>query len=72
VLTDVLADDTYLTSMSLRQRMLTAAGRSGSAVKVIAGMAANPAVREPTFTAPVTRDEAGGKEMFSIRADMGS
>ena len=71
-LTEALADDTYLTSMSLRQRKLTAAGRSGAAAKVIAAMAANQAIREPTFTAPVTRDDTGGKEMFSIRAEVGS
>jgi general secretion pathway protein L len=72
LLTEVLADDTYLTSISWRQRKLTAAGRSGAAARVIAAMAANPAIRDPTFTAPVTRDETGGKEMFSIRAEVGS
>ena len=71
LLTEALGDDTYLTSLSLRQRKLTAAGRSGSAAKVIAALAASPSIREPGFTAPVTRDEIGGKEMFSIRAEWG-
>jgi hypothetical protein len=34
-------------------------------------MAANPAVHNPAFTAPVIRDETNGGEMFSIRAEIG-
>jgi general secretion pathway protein L len=72
VLTDVLPDDTFLTNISLRQRKLTITGRSAAAARLIGAMAANPLIRNPTFAAPVIRDEANTGEGFSIRADLGS
>jgi general secretion pathway protein L len=72
LLTDVLADDTYLSTISLRQRKLAISGRSAAAARLIGAMAANPLFHNPAFAAPVIRDETNGGEAFSIRADLGS
>jgi general secretion pathway protein L len=72
LLTDVLPDDTFLSGISLKQRKLSISGRSGAAARLIGAMAANPAIRNPAFAAPVIRDETNGGEAFSIRADLGS
>jgi general secretion pathway protein L len=71
LLTDVLPDDTYLTSLSLRQRKLAIAGRSAAAARLIGAMAAHPLIHNPAFVAPVIRDETNGGQMFSIRSDLG-
>jgi general secretion pathway protein L len=71
VLTEVLPDDTYVTTLGLRQRKLTVSGRSMAAARLIGAMAANPLIHGPTFVAPVVRDETKGDQMFSIRADLG-
>jgi general secretion pathway protein L len=71
-LTDVLPDDTFLTTISLRQRKLTISGRSAAAARLIGAMVTNPMIRNPAFAAPVIRDETNGGESFSIRADLGS
>jgi general secretion pathway protein L len=72
LLTDMLPDDTFLSSISLRQRKLTISGRSAAAARLIGAMAGSPQIRNPAFAAPVTRDETNGGEAFSIRADLGS
>lgn len=72
LLTDALPDDTFLTSITLRQRKLTVSGRSAAAARLIGALAANPAIRNPTFAAPVIRDETNGGEGFTIRAELGS
>jgi general secretion pathway protein L len=71
-LTEVLPDDTFLTSISLRQRKLTIGGKSAGAARLIGAMAANPLIHDPTFAASVIRDETNGGETFSIRAELGS
>jgi len=71
VLTRALPDDSYLVSLDLHQRSLAVSGRSAGAARLIGAMAADPAIRNPAFTAPVLRDETSGGEMFSIRAEMG-
>lgn len=71
LLTDVLPDDTYVTSLGLRQRKLSISGRSVSAAKLIGAMTAHPQIHGPAFVAPVIRDETNGGQMFSIRADLG-
>ena len=67
-LTDVLPDDTVLTDFSLRQRVVTISGQSGGAARLIPALAADPALRDPAFTAPVTRNETQHSDGFSIRA----
>ena len=71
LLTELLPDDTYVTTLGLRQRKLTVSGRSASAARLIGAMAANPMIHGPAFVAPVIRDETNGEQMFSIRADLG-
>ena len=71
LLTELLPDDTYVTTLGLRQRKLTVSGRSASAARLIGAMAANPLVHGPAFVAPVIRNETNGEQMFSIRADLG-
>lgn len=70
ILTDVLPDDTYLNELTLRARMLTMAGQSAGAARLIAALAADPGLRNPAFAAPVTRGEGTRVEGFSIRAEM--
>lgn len=65
--TQILPDDTFLTSFSLRDRTLTLEGQSAAAAKLIAGLSADPLIREPAFTAPVTRTEHGA-DLFALRA----
>ena len=67
-LTDILPDDTVLTELALRQRVITISGASGAAARLIAALAADPAIRDPAFTAPVTRNETTHTDGFSIRA----
>ena len=69
--TDSLPDDTYLTGFALHQRQLTIDGQSAGAAKLIGGLADNPLIRDPAFTAPVTHSEAG-LDLFSIHAEFGS
>jgi general secretion pathway protein L len=71
VLTDLIPDDTYLTSVSLRPDHLTIEGRSAAATKLIASMAAEPNLRNPAFAAPVMRGD-NGTEIFTIEAGFGS
>ncbi len=68
--TGVLADDTYLTDLTLRQRRMVMNGRSASAARLIGLLSADPALREPAFLAPVTRSDTGHADLFSIRAEL--
>ena len=70
VLTDLLPDDTSLYDLALHDRILTFGGQSTQAGRLIAILAADPAVRNPVFSAPVTRNEMTHTEAFSIRAEM--
>ncbi len=69
-LTDVLPDDTHLYELSLRDRVVTMGGESAAAARLIPALAADPAIGNPGFTAPVTRNPISGAEAFSIRAEM--
>ena len=71
VLTDLLPDDTVLTTISLRQDHLTIEGRSTAATKLIAAMASDPQLTNPSFGAPVVRAE-NGTDVFTIQAGFGS
>ncbi len=67
--TEILPDDSYLTEFTMRERKMTLSGMSASAPKLISALSADPRVKNPAFTAPVTRD---GKnlDVFTIRADL--
>lgn len=70
LLTDLLPDDTHLNDVAIRNRVVTMSGQSGAAARLIAALAADPAVRNPAFSAPVTREDGGRAEGFSIRAEI--
>jgi general secretion pathway protein L len=69
-LTEILPDDTHLDKLTLQQRQLTISGRSAGAARLITALGANPAIRNPAFTAPVTRAEGEDFDQFVIRADI--
>jgi len=66
-LTELLPDDTYLTSFGLHDRTLTLEGQSAAAAKLIGGLSSDPLIQEPGFTAPVTRTRSGA-DLFALRA----
>ena len=70
-LTDVLGDDTYLTSLSLHQTRVTIEGRSSAATKLIAAIAADPRLNNPSFGAPVVR-AGNDMDVFTIQVGFGS
>jgi general secretion pathway protein L len=70
VLTNTLPDDTWLTSLTLRQRTVLLDGHSTASTKLIEAMAAEPRLHDPAFAAPVLRGENGG-EVFTIQARFG-
>ena len=57
-ITEILPDDSYLTEFTMRERKITLAGQ------------ADPRIRNPAFTAPVTRNENNRNDVFAIRADL--
>ena len=67
--TEILPDDTFLTEFALSQRKVALRGQSASAPRLIALLAADPAIRNPAFTAPVTRGE-GGRDQFALQAEV--
>lgn len=69
-LTDVLPDDTHLTELTMRARVITISGQSAGAARLIAALAAEPGLKNPAFAAPVTRFDGMGGEGFSIRAEV--
>ncbi len=69
-LTEALPDDTYLTQLTLQQRRITLEGQTtGAASRLIAAVAAESRLRDPAFTAPVVRGDAGN-EIFSLQAEL--
>jgi general secretion pathway protein L len=68
--TDALPDNSWLTDFVLQQRRLRVDGRSRAAAQLIARLAANPATLDPAFAAPVTRDDSGHADIFSISAEL--
>lgn len=65
--TAVLPDNTFLTSLSLKDRTLTMEGQSTAAAQLIARLADDKLFQEPAFTAPVTRTDHGA-DLFALRA----
>ncbi len=68
--TEILPDDSYLTEFTMRERKITLSGLGASAPKLISGLSADPRIRNPAFTAPVTRSETNHDDVFSIRAEL--
>lgn len=69
-LTNLLPDDTYLTELTLHGRVLTLSGQSAAAAQLIPELSADPAIRDPAFIAPVTRNESARADQFSLRAEL--
>jgi general secretion pathway protein L len=69
-LTDLLPDDTFVTTLGLRQRRLTISGQSSAAAGLIAILSSGPRFRDPAFAAPVVRDPASQIDTFSVNADV--
>lgn len=69
-LTRMLPADTYLTELVQQQRKVTITGRSAAASRLIAILAAGDHLRNPAFTAPVTRIETSHSEIFTISAEV--
>jgi general secretion pathway protein L len=69
-ITEILPDDSYLTEFTMRERKMTLSGLSASAPKLISGLSADPRIRNPAFTAPVTKSETNHQDVFSIRAEL--
>ncbi len=69
-ITDILPDDTYLSDFAMHQRKLTLNGQSAAATRLIGLLSSDPSLRDPSFVAPVTRNESGGADLFSIRTEL--
>lgn len=65
-LTAALPDDTWLSDLTLKSGDLTFDGQSGNAAQLINLLSAVPGLRNPSFTAPVTRSSDGKADMFSM------
>ncbi len=69
-LTEILPDDSYLTEFTMRERKMTMSGLGASAPKLINALSADPRIRNPAFTAAVTRSETNHLDVFTIRAEL--
>jgi general secretion pathway protein L len=67
-ITELLPDDSYLTEFNMRERKITLSGMSNAAPKLISKLSDDTRVKNPAFTAPVTREN--NHDVFSIRADL--
>lgn len=68
--TEILPDDTFLTELGLHARKLTVAGQSAAAARLIGLLSADPTIRNPAFTAPVTRNAGGHADLFVLSAEV--
>jgi general secretion pathway protein L len=68
--TDDLPDDSHLTELTFRERKLTFSGMSGAAPRLIGTLSSDRRLRNPAFSAPVTRNEAMHLDVFSITAEV--
>ena len=66
-ITDALPDDTYLSDFTLHHREISLMGQSRDAAALIQRLSDNSVVRDPGFSAPVTRDPGTGVDNFSIK-----
>ncbi len=66
--TDILPQDTWLSSLGLRQQQLTMRGTSADATKVVEALENSPLLSDVHFDAPVVK--RGNKETFTIVATL--
>ncbi len=69
-LTTALPDGTWLSDLALKAGDLTMDGQSDNAARLIGLLSAVPGLRDPNFTAPVTRTADGKQDQFSLHADV--
>jgi len=69
-LTDALPDGTWLDDLTLKSGLLTLDGQSSNAAALIGRFSAAPGLRDPSFTAPVTRTADGKSDQFSLQASL--
>jgi general secretion pathway protein L len=69
-LTDALPDGTWLSDLTLKSGDLTFDGQSSNAAQLIGLLSAVPGLRNPNFTAPVTRTTDGKADQFSLHAEV--
>jgi general secretion pathway protein L len=69
-LTDALPDGTWLSDLTLKSGDLTFDGQSTDAARLIGLLSAVPGLRDPSFTAPVTRTADGTADQFSLHASV--
>jgi len=69
-ITEILPDDSYLTEFTMRERKMALSGQSTSAPKLISLLSADEHIRNPSFTAPVTKSPDNKRDVFAISADL--
>lgn len=65
--TDALPDDTYLSDFTQHHREIGLIGQSRDAAALIQRLSDNTVLRDPGFSAPVTRDPGTGVDNFAIK-----
>ena len=68
ILTAALPDGTWLSDLTLKSGDLSFDGQSANAAQLIGLLSAVPGLRNPSFTAPVTRSADGKADIFSLHA----
>ncbi|MCB8883213.1 PilN domain-containing protein [Acidisoma cellulosilytica] len=68
--TDALPDGTWLTDLTLQQRVLRLDGESHAAAQLIGKLAGVDLIGNPAFIAPVTSDTDRHTDVFSISAEI--
>ena len=66
--TQALPNDSFLTELTLNHLQLNIAGQSAAAAALLAALSAYPIMTDVAFSAPVTRDTASRKDLFSIQS----
>lgn len=67
-LTAALPDNSWLSDLTLKQGDVSFDGQSANAAQLIGLLSAVPGLRDPSFTAPVTRTADGKEDQFSLDA----
>ena len=70
LLTAALPNDASLTELSISQRRATFSGEASGAARLVLDLSANPALSAVAFAAPVTHAISGGKDVFTIAAQI--
>jgi general secretion pathway protein L len=68
--TDIVPDGSWLTELTLHDGKLGISGQSPAAARLIVALSADPAFRNPSFAAPVTRATDGRADLFVIHAEV--